>query len=337
MKKLSKLMALLLSLLMIVSLFAACGDDKKGEEGETTTAVTLKGEDLLLGKWDAKYELDEIALVIVFDFIKGGTVELSMPKENYDNMVKQSMDSYSDEDIADLGFATREEAEAAFKEYYSYEELVSAFETRGEWELDGDTLTIKLSDETMVIDTKLSEGVDSFKYADDDGAMTFTKNYKAVSANSNNSNKEETKEEAKPTGEALLIGKWEVSTVSSEGVTFITECTFAKDGAVEITYSEESYNNTIQQMVDIMESQNTKEQLAEIGITNTEEYFKASFPYESLAASMESVGTWALDGDTLTLTWDNDDVETFETKLSNGKTSFSVDSDGITVTFTKVS
>ena len=208
MKKLSKLMALLLSLLMIVSLFAACGDDKKkddddDEKEETTIAAEkdddddkkdkdeaddedeeekLTGEKLLIGEWEAIYEVDGVSITLVFDFAKDGSVESTYSKAAHkaflEQLVEASMAEVTEEDLEADGFETMEEAEEYLAEYFEeefpYEDMAAEFENNGEWELDGDELTFQFEDgEPQTADTKLSKGKTTFTLVNEEDGTEF--------------------------------------------------------------------------------------------------------------------------------------------------------------------
>ena len=61
-------------------------------------------------------------------------------------------------------------------------------------------------------------------------------------------------------------------------------------------------------------------------------------PYEEFAPQFEANFTWELDDDTLTLESENGSISTAETKLSKGKTTFTLTNEdsGAELTFTKV-
>ena len=111
MKKLSKLIALLLSLLMILSLFAACGDDKKDDDDKEDKSVSdekdkddkdedvaVSAEDMLIGEWECEMEEDDLTIVMTFDFLKNNTVETSFSKDSYNELV----DKYVAETMAEV-------------------------------------------------------------------------------------------------------------------------------------------------------------------------------------------------------------------------------------------
>ena len=214
MKNLSKLMALLLSLLMILSLFAACGDDKKDDDDKEDTSVSdekdkddkdededkedkkdknnkkddededededdsASAEDMLIGEWVYEDEIDGVTYVVNFSFAKDGTFETSLDENSYefviDQALEETMADVTDEEIEEEGFTSRKEAEEYVREMLmeelSYEDIAAEFEMSGEWELDGDTLTIEIDGGgTSTAETKLSKGVTKITFINDDG------------------------------------------------------------------------------------------------------------------------------------------------------------------------
>ena len=201
MKKLSKLMALLLSLLMIVSLFTACGEEKKenNDEKKEKTSETadkkedkLTGKELLIGDWKAEFEIESYTLYLMFNFKEDGTFQTYFTKEFYNKYIDTVVEmnttgitELTDEEIIEHGYASREEFIEAIRESYAqefpYEDIEAEFSFSGTWELDSDTLTIITINETgeenepKFIETKLSNGVESFEFSDDEGTIKFTK------------------------------------------------------------------------------------------------------------------------------------------------------------------
>ena len=187
MKKLSKLMALLLSLLMILSLFAACGDDKKDDDDKEDASVSdekdkdnkdedededededvaVSAEDMLIGEWECEMEEDGFSIIMTFNFYDDNTVETSFTKDSYDDLVDvyvaEAMADVTDEEIEEEGFASREEAEEYVREMMieelPYEDMAAEFEMEGTWELDGDDLTVEIDGEPVTAETDLSDG-----------------------------------------------------------------------------------------------------------------------------------------------------------------------------------
>ena len=190
MKKLSKLMALLLSLLMILSLFAACGDDKKDDDDKEDKSVSdekdkddkdedvaVSAEDMLIGEWECEMEEDDLTIVMTFDFLKNNTVETSFSKDSYnelvDKYVAETMAEVTDEEIEEEGFASREEAEEFIREMMleelPYDDFAAEFEMEGTWELDGDTLTVEIDGDPVTAETDLSDGGTTITLVSEDG------------------------------------------------------------------------------------------------------------------------------------------------------------------------
>ena len=190
MKKLSKLIALLLSLLMILSLFAACGDDKKDDDDKEDKSVSdekdkddkdedvaVSAEDMLIGEWECEMEEDGLTIVMTFDFIKNNTVETSFSKDSYnelvDKYVAETMAEVTDEEIEEEGFASREEAEEFIREMMleelPYDDFAAEFEMEGTWELDGDTLTVEIDGDPVTAETDLSDGGTTITLVSEDG------------------------------------------------------------------------------------------------------------------------------------------------------------------------
>ena len=190
MKKLSKLIALLLSLLMILSLFAACGDDKKDDDDKEDKSVSdekdkddkdedvaVSAEDMLIGEWECEMEEDGLTIVMTFDFLKNNTVETSFSKDSYnelvDKYVAETMAEVTDEEIEEEGFASREEAEEFIREMMleelPYDDFAAEFEMEGTWELDGDTLTVEIDGDPVTAETDLSDGGTTITLVSEDG------------------------------------------------------------------------------------------------------------------------------------------------------------------------
>lgn len=194
MKKLSKLIALLLSLLMILSLFAACGDDKKDDDDKEDKSVSdekdkddkdedkdedvaVSAEDMLIGEWECEMEEDGLTIVMTFDFLKNNTVETSFSKDSYnelvDKYVAETMAEVTDEEIEEEGFASREEAEEFIRkmmlEELPYDDFAAEFEMEGTWELDGDTLTVEIDGDPVTAKTDLSDGGTTITLVSEDG------------------------------------------------------------------------------------------------------------------------------------------------------------------------
>lgn len=134
----------------------------------------------------------------------------------------------------------------------------------------------------------------------------------------------------KPTGRNLLIGDWELDAAIG-GMKLHMKFTFNDDGTTKASFSESDYNTLIEAFA-IQQANNgmfTQEEVVEM--------IKSQMPYESLAEQFDkSVGTWELNGDTLTFSIGPDSEPlTAQTKLSAGETTFTAVSDGEEWVFTK--
>ncbi len=174
MKKFSKLFAALLALIMMLSVFTACGGDKKDGKAKDDEEEVLTGEDLLIGKWNATFEEDDLTLTVQFVFNEDGEGELTLPQSSYDDfidqMVDMALDEYSEEELAEEGIVSEEYFRDYFESEYTYDLVASEFDLYFTWELDEDELIIENEDgDTMTADTELSEGEKSFILIGDDG------------------------------------------------------------------------------------------------------------------------------------------------------------------------
>ncbi len=262
MKKFGKITAALLALVMVMSLFAACGknDNKEeetttegftlqvnnSEEGiteesttqpETTTEATTKVKptvkipsivtkapsttkappttkaptttkadvsvenqttvpsttnptepeetkpanvELLLGKWEASFEVDGVAFYVQFEFRQDKTVVTELTRNNYDKMIKgiidQNTSGITQEDLTEAGFANITEYKEALQEYLleelPYEEMREGFVLAGTWDLDGNTLSVTVEGETETAETRLLEGERTFVLKNASGEST---------------------------------------------------------------------------------------------------------------------------------------------------------------------
>lgn len=176
MKKLSKLMALLLSLLMIASLFTACGDGKKDDDSkkeDSGESAKLTGEDLLIGDWELDATVGGIKLHMQLTFNEDGTTKSSFTEKDYNDMIE----AYA-ELQADNAMFTKEDLIEMLKSQMPYESFSAQFDkSSGIWELDGDTLTFSLGTdaEALTAETKLSEGEKTITVESDGEIITLTK------------------------------------------------------------------------------------------------------------------------------------------------------------------
>ena len=205
MKKLSKLLALLLSLLMILSLFAACGDDKKDDDDKDDTSVSdekdkddkdedededkddkkdkdnkkdeeeeaISAEDMLIGEWETSVDTGAGAyLDLSLIFEDDGTAYFYLTKKSYDKMMDEiiltQMADVTDEEIEAEGFASREEAEEFVREML--EEEMPYEDTAAEFE---DDFTWELDGDTLTIETD-DGGISTAETKLSKGKTTFT-------------------------------------------------------------------------------------------------------------------------------------------------------------------
>ena len=187
MKKLSKLMALLLSISMILSLFAACGDDKKtADNNKNNDNASVSDEkdagsqggkgsakDVLIGEWETKVEFESISINLSLVFENDGTAYFNLSEKNFnkliDEIVKIKMEGITDEEIAAEGLASRKDAEAFVKEAlleeFTYESFVETYvpKDKATWKLDGNKLTVESKNiGVSTAKTKLSKGKTTF-------------------------------------------------------------------------------------------------------------------------------------------------------------------------------
>lgn len=193
MKNLRKILSLVLALVMVVSLFAACGDkaeEPKKEDKEPKTEKVLTAEDHLLGKWNTVLEAEGMKIPLVFTFEKDGVAKIELTEEGYNEFVNQMVDMmFEDEGFNDL---TAEQQEAVFVELgvanmadfkkmmadelsagMPIEELQADFNMEGTWVLDGDNLTVEADGDTLVAETGLSKGEKTITFVDEINELNF--------------------------------------------------------------------------------------------------------------------------------------------------------------------
>jgi len=141
-------------------------------------------KDLLIGTWETTVLSDGLPVALQFVFKTNGTVQVVFTKASYEKMIKKAVENeisqYTDEEIAELGFADRGEAEEYLYELLeqeaSYDDLKNMLETTGTWQLSGDTLTVTIEGEPATAKINLAEGKTSFVIKDSSGeSMTFNK------------------------------------------------------------------------------------------------------------------------------------------------------------------
>ncbi len=257
MKKYSKLFALLLALLMVLSLFTACGDKKDDDDDEKKEKTSETAED------NENSTTEEETTTKV-----GNKIEII------------TMDSEQEESANSTAATTRRAAE-----------------------------TTRRAETTRKPET---------------------------------TRREETTAPPANTAKDVLVGDWETEFVI-EGLSFFVVFNFRNDGTVKTSYPRSNYDQMINQVVSMTLADVSDEEIAAEGFTSreeAEEYIKEmlieEIPYADIANEFDISGTWNLNGDTLTITLEGES-ETAETKLSEGKTTFTViDEDGETLNFRKI-
>lgn len=177
---------------------------------------------------------------------------------------------------------------------------------------------------------------DKNKYNDDKKDTEST----TIAADQNKEDKVE-----KLTGEDLLIGDWNAEMIfiyneSENSMDLLI--TFKADGTVTGYLSKDSYDKFIDHFVEMTLSEYTDEELAAEGFASREEaaedlreYCTADMPYEAAKDDLIDMGTWELDGDTLTIRDDDDEPMVIETELSKGVDTFKYSDDEGKIIFTK--
>lgn len=151
---------------------------------------------------------------------------------------------------------------------------------------------------------------------------------------------EETEEETEPviTAADVLVGNWEAKTII-ESADFILNLNFAADGTLKMEHTEENYEQYVALLVENIFEENNFDALtdegkslfyAQFGATTYEETFqffcdmmKTEMPYDQIAAEFNLTGTWTIEGDTLKIDIDGDELVA-ETSLSSGVEAFNL-------------
>lgn len=179
MKMFAKILCLIMALAMMVSCFAACGDDKKeetkggasvsdkedkndkvdiddedeeDEDEEDESSSSKDPEDLILGEWSGKADMSESigtdskAIVKVnIEFKKDGTYVLEFNKKDYKKVMLEAMEAALDEQ----GYTEEkfeEESGMTLEEYVEDTMKTVELSGEGEYEIDGDVITIEGED-----------------------------------------------------------------------------------------------------------------------------------------------------------------------------------------------
>ncbi len=121
-----------------------------------------------------------------------------------------------------------------------------------------------------------------------------------------------------------LIGKWQ-ATVVGVGLSVNLDYEFVQNGILNVNFSESNYKTLLERIERLNMSMATDEGVTESGPNADGIELKDGLvqvpTYEEMKAQLSKTGTWELNGDTLTVTF-NGESATAETKLSEGATSF---------------
>ena len=167
MKKGFKLLAVFLSLILVLTSFAACGDKKTDDKDEDTkkedVVETPKGDAThdgkLIAKWNGTREAhlsegaDPVKVEIVMDFNEDGTYTMEITEEGVEKLIIQvfmaffGMDSEEDfEEYVTSQGMTMDEFLAGAKEELGMD--VDEFSETGTWTTDGEgNLTLVANEE----------------------------------------------------------------------------------------------------------------------------------------------------------------------------------------------
>ena len=121
----------------------------------------------------------------------------------------------------------------------------------------------------------------------------------------------EEEETLSPNGEKL-VGRWEASYVV-EGITIYMQMEFKHDNSVVTELTKSNYDKMINEIIEEEISIVTKEELTEAGFADVTEYKEAlleylheELPFDELKPDFRSAGTWKLEGNTLSVTFDGE-------------------------------
>ena len=207
--------------------------------------------------------------------------------------------------------------------------ILSLFAACGDDKKDDDD-----KDDTSVSDEKDKDDKDEDEDEDEDKDDKKDKD-----------NKKDEEEDEAASAEDMLIGEWETSVDTGAGAYLNLSLIFEDDGTAYFYLTKKSYDKMMDEIISTQMADVTDEEIEAEGFASREEaeefvreMLEEEMPYVDTAAEFEDDFTWELDGDTLTIETDDGGISTAETKLSKGKTTFTlVDEDGGTeLDFTKI-
>lgn len=198
MKMFAKILCLIMALAMMVSCFAACGDDKKEETKEDTSVSDKEDkndkEDIddedeeeeeedeedyeddaerIIGKWDGKVDLSgvigsDIDLISVkAEFKKSGKYAFEIDEDEYkDALIKAIKAGLKEEDMTEDDF--EEENGMSVEEYVEEGMSSTSLDVEGTYEIDGNDITFDVGEGTFEFD-----GDDEFTLDWDGEIYTF--------------------------------------------------------------------------------------------------------------------------------------------------------------------